>query len=95
MKIYGDDGVTADTATAEAAFAYADKLLGEVTGFEYVTEYPYTEGDPYYDENGTKSMPWLQLNFTRNQDLTAYTGCLHAGEGREWRFGGYGGDLHL
>lgn len=73
VKIYGDDGVTADTATAEAAFAYADKLLGEVTGFEYVTEYPYTEGDPYYDENGTKSMPWLQLNFTRNQDLTAYT----------------------
>ena len=73
VKIYGDDGAAADTATAEAAFAYADKLLGQVTGFEYVTEYPYTEGDPYYDENGAKSMPWLQLNFTRNQDLTAFT----------------------
>ena len=73
VKIYGDNGAAADTATAEAAFAYADKLLGQVTGFEYVTEYPYTEGDPYYDENGAKSMPWLQLNFTRNQDLTAFT----------------------
>ena len=73
VKIYGDNGAAADTATAEATFAYADKLLGEVTGFEYVTEYPYTEGDPYYDENGAKSMPWLQLNFTRNQDLTAFT----------------------
>lgn len=73
VKIYGDNGAAADTATAEAAFAYGDKLLGEVTGAEYVTEYPYTEGDPYYDENGAKSMPWLQLNFTRNQDLTAFT----------------------
>ncbi len=73
VKIYGDNGAAADTATAEATFAYADKLLGQVTGFEYVTEYPYTEGDPYYDENGAKSMPWLQLNFIRNQDLTAFT----------------------
>lgn len=73
VKIYGDNGAAADTATAEATFAYADKLLGQVTGFEYVTEYPYTEGDPYYDEDGAKSMPWLQLNFTRNQDLTAFT----------------------